>query len=282
MSAKRKAIPISPRRLSWDFSTTSTRHWFGGSPVLTHLLNVYTLLVPDNEAYYIRTLKPCLERLSDEGQRTDLLQFFRQESLHGLAHKAYWTQLDAQGFRFTGFVALVNLLLYRLFEPIQPHRLRMSIVAAIEHINAFWANIFLGGELLAAAEPRLRELFSWHFAEEIEHKAIAHDALRALYPGYVTRILGGAIAFPTFYLILACGTMYLLAQEGELLRRRTLRDLRAFFGARGVLKASLMHMARYFRPSFEPWELDDMDLAHPVLAAVPHREAPLRRRQAAA
>jgi uncharacterized protein len=271
MPLRNSAIKINPRSLSWDYTTSVRKYWFDGSPALTHLLNVYTLLVPDNERYYIRALTPCLDLLDDPEQRTELLQFFRQESLHGVAHQKYWKQLEAQGCRIMPFVKGVDLVLYRLLEPLQPQRVRVAIVAAIEHINAFWGHEFLHRDLLAPADTALRELFSWHFAEEIEHKAVAHRALTRLYPGYGTRLVGALLAFPLFYLLVASGTAWLLAGDGELLKRRTWRDLGRLCFEHGFLRASLSHMWRYLKPGFEPWTLDDSKLSVATLSVLQTR-----------
>ncbi len=169
--------------------------------------------------------------------------------------------MEAQGCKVRPFVHAVDVLLYKIMEPLQPHRLKMSIVAAIEHVNAVWGHIFLSRDLLAPADLVLRELFSWHFAEEIEHKAVAHRALAAMYPGYLTRAIGGLVAFPLFYLLLLVGTVYLLAGDGELFKRRTMRDLAQLWFRQGFIKDSLYHMLRYFRPGFEPWDLDDLTLS---------------------
>ena len=97
MTAHKPPVKLSPRTLTWDFASNTRKYWFGGSPALTHFLNVYTLLVPDNERYYIRALLPCLKVLDDPEHRAELMQFFRQESMHGVAHQKYWKEMEAQG-----------------------------------------------------------------------------------------------------------------------------------------------------------------------------------------
>jgi predicted metal-dependent hydrolase len=273
MSRSTRIVKVNPRVLSWEFAEGARKYWFDGSPALTHFLNTYTLLVPDNERYYIRALTPCVARLADPEQRTELMQFFRQESLHGIAHQKYWTRMEQQGCRVRPFVTAVDVLLYRLLEPLQPARLKVAIVAAIEHINAVWGHVFLSRGLLAPADTTLRELFSWHLAEEIEHKAVAHRALQALYPGYLTRALGALLAFPLFHLIVIAGTVYLLAGDGELFRRRTVRDLARLWWRDGFVGDTLRHLGRYLRPSFEPWELDDLALSARTLERLPARPA---------
>lgn len=275
MNARKPLVKVSPRRLTWDFSRGVRKYWWGGSPALTHFLNVYTLLVPDNERYYIRALTPCVARLDDPAQRAELMQFFRQESLHGVAHQKYWAELESQGCRVAPFVKAVDWLLYRMLEKLQPAPVKVSIVAAIEHINAYWGHEFIAGDLLREADEPLRQLFDWHFAEEIEHKAVAHRALTALYPGYLTRVAGALLAFPLFHLLMFAGTCYLLAGDGELFRRRTWQDLAGLWLGKGLARASLRHMARYLAPGFEPWDLEDQGLSRATLARFEARAAPL-------
>jgi uncharacterized protein len=256
---------VTPRQAQWDFPADVPRFWFNGSPLLTCMLDAFTLAIPDNERYYIRVLQPCLARLSDAEQRNEVANFIRQEALHGVAHKTYWQYLQQDGIKVSRFVSVVGAVVYKCLEPLIPQRAHVAMVAAIEHVNAYTGHIFLSRHLLRDADPRLRRLFEWHFAEEIEHKAVAFDTLEAAYPGYATRLIGAALAFPLVYLVLGSGTIWLLACRGELLRWRTLRDLYQFMIGQGVLRDMLHFTWRYLQPSFHPWEEDDYALAEPIL-----------------
>jgi predicted metal-dependent hydrolase len=252
---------LTPRRFLVEFPDDVPKHWFGGSAFLSHMLNVYTLLVPENERYYIRRLKRAMPQIEDAALKRELLKFFRQEGLHGLAHERYWKNLEAQGLRYRGFLRLVNGFLYRVIEPALPQKLHLAIVAAIEHINAYLGHIFLARGLLRDADERLRLLFEWHFAEEIEHKAIAYDAFRAAGGNYPVRLLSALLAFPLFYAINTIGTFYLVAQDGALFSPRTWRDGFDFLFRKGVARDTLGFIAAYLRPDFHPWHTADYELA---------------------
>jgi uncharacterized protein len=256
-----RSAPIFWQHYQWNFDGVTDKHWFQGSPAISRWFDVYTLLVPDNEAFFIRTLVPCVARMGGESEKTEMRDFFRQEYLHGIAHKAYWRRMQQFGFRVDRFVRCVNWVLYSVFEPIQPRRLRVSIVAAIEHINASLGNIVLGKDLLGATSGELKKLYYWHFSEEIEHKAVAYKALKQCYPGYTTRVLGAAIAFPCFFILTFVGMTYFLIQDRQCFKLRTLQDLYRFWITGGVLRESATHLGRYLRISFEPWDLDDSYLA---------------------
>src|SRR5688572_14202203 len=112
------------------------RHWFHGEPAATHLLNAYTLLVPDNEGFYIRTLNAALPGLADIDLRSAVREFSRQEGQHGVAHRRAWQWLAGQGYRFDGFVRFADKAAFAVVEKIAPLPLRVAIVSCVEHLNA--------------------------------------------------------------------------------------------------------------------------------------------------
>ena len=233
--------------------------------MLTCLLDAFTLVIPDNERWYIRVLQRSFDRIADPVLKNEVANFIRQEALHGVAHKGYWESLEREGLPVSGFIRCLDLTLYKFLERITPHRVQIAIVSVIEHINGFLGHIFLTHQLLRDADPQMRLLFEWHFAEEIEHKAVAFDALAAVYPGYLTRLLGALMGFFLTYSVLATTTVWLLVRRGVLLRRQTWRDLRQFLREDGVGLDIVYHTMRYFHPSFHPWEEDDYFLAKPIL-----------------
>ena len=94
---------ITPRRFAAGLPGDIPRHWLPGNEFVSSLLNAYTILVPANEAFYIRTLNACLPHVRDETLLGRCQDFIRQEAQHGVAHKRYWDNLDAQGYAYRGF-----------------------------------------------------------------------------------------------------------------------------------------------------------------------------------
>ncbi len=253
---------ILARRFLPDFDGAFPRHWCGGDAALTHVLNTYTLLVPGNEGYFIRTLKRCLPLIDDAGKRAMVQQFMRQEGQHGIGHRRFWRVLEAQGYRIAGFQSTVDGFLYKVLEPLTPFKLRLSMVSCIEHINAYLGHEFLAQRILEDAQPELRALFEWHFSEEIEHKHVAYDMLGLIAPSYAMRVLGAALVMPLFYTLLTFGALRLMVQDGSLFQRRTWSSLaRHLFSQHHMARQTLRHVFAYLRPGFHPWQLDDRALA---------------------
>lgn len=266
--------PLSTRSFDAPFSDDIPAHWLPGNPAISAALNIYTVLVPSNEAFYMRTVAHCLPGIEDQALKAAGRDFIHQEAQHGVAHKRFWRVLDSQGYRFRWMDAFADRAIFRITERIAPLAMRMSIVSCVEHINAYLAHEFLRQRILADARPEVRAMIEWHFAEEIEHKAVAYDVLTALWPSYILRLLGWMLTVALFYGLTTAGMCVLLLQDGGFWKLGTWRNFVAHLGARhGMLRRTLRHLFDYLRPSFHPSQLDDAALAEDVIARYGHEGA---------
>lgn len=267
---------ITARRFIATLGMDIPRHWLPGNEVVSSLLNAYTILVPANEAFYIRTLNACLPRIPDGALRARCEAFIRQEAQHGVAHKRYWANLDAQGYAYRGVERVVARCVFRVMDRLAPLWLRLSLVSCVEHINAYLGYEFLSQSILADADPRLRDLMEWHFAEEIEHRAVAFDLLQAVSPSYLVRVLGAAMTATLFHLLLTALAGWLLAQDRLLWRKATWKQLISHLGAGHEMgRRSFEHLRNYLAPQFDPYCLPGADaLAAAVLTRLGAEHSP--------
>lgn len=257
---------ITPRRFVSKMDSDIPKHWLPGNEVVSSLLNAYTILVPANEGFYVRTLKACMPHLHDERLHERCARFIHQEAQHGVAHVRYWDNLDNQGYRFRKFERNVDKLVFRTMEKLGPLWLRVSLVSCVEHINAYVGHEFLSQNVLADADPRIRDLMEWHFAEEIEHRRVAFDLLQHVAPSYPVRLLGFALTVGLFYLLMGGQAIALLRQDGLLWRKKTWTQIRSHLGAgHHMFKRTLRHLLDYLRPGFHPSQMADDAMARKVL-----------------
>jgi len=271
-NSKNNGNAIVPRKLVTEFEHDIPRHWCNDSAFMTQMLNTYTLLVPDNEIYYIRHLSRCADQITDPVLLEQLHGFCRQEAQHGMGHKAYWGNLEELGINYRGFVGAVGWFNYKLLEPIMPRGIHLANIACIEHINAYIGRFFLQRNLLEFSNPKMKLLFNWHFAEEIEHKSVSFDVFEELYGSYLLRVLGAILVFPLFYTINTIGTFYLLWQDRRLFRLDTWRDYAKFLFKDGALLYTLRNVFDYLRPGFHPSQVDDEPLAREFFANAENRK----------
>lgn len=257
---------ITPRRFVSKLSSDIPKHWLPGNEVVSSILNAYTILVPANEGFYVRTLKACMPLIDDEQLHARCRQFIHQEAQHGVAHTRYWDNLDAQGYQFRTFEKNVDKLVFRVMEKFGPISLRVSLVSCVEHINAYIGHEFLSQDILAQADPGVKDLMEWHFAEEIEHRRVAFDLLQAVAPNYPLRVLGFALTAGLFYSLMCVQAISLLAQDGILWRKETWRQVKSHMGSRHqMVRRTLRHLLDYLQPGFHPSQTGNDALAEEVL-----------------
>ena len=177
-----------------------------------------------------------------------------------MGHRAYWSNLEELGIKYKGFVNLVGWFNYQLLEPILPRIIHLANIACIEHINAYLGSFFLRQNLLENSDPKMRVLFNWHFAEEIEHKRVAFDVYEYIYGSYPLRILSAMLVFPLFYSLNTAGTLYLLWQDRQLFCLRTWKDFARFLFKNGAFLHTLRSVWEYLKPGFNPSQVDDYAL----------------------
>jgi hypothetical protein len=265
----RHRIPV--RRPDFAFAVDIPRHWLAGNPVATHFFNGLNLVFPDGERFFIAAVRARLPRIQDPELRRQVQGFFGQEGWHAHEHERYFETLEAQGYRIRGFLRWFERFT-RFTTRWLPAPLRLAITAGAEHYTATFGALALDEDLVDRAHPTMKSLIIWHATEEIEHKAVAFDVLRATHPSHALRVLGFLVATVELFGWSIAGAHMLLSQDlaaGRLTRqelraaRRDLRERRRLGSAR--LRSGIR---AYLRRDFHPNQVDDLARAHQRLAGL--------------
>jgi uncharacterized protein len=251
---------IQPRKPAFSFASVP-RHWLGGSAAATHIANGVNLLFPAGERFFVRSVHRFLDRIEDESLRAQVRGFSKQEGHHAQAHERYFETLRAQGYEIDRFLQITDRILYGMIERLSPAQVCLAATAAAEHYTAILAEGALASSLLDVAHPEMRRLLLWHAAEEIEHKSVAFDVLRAVNPSYAVRMAGLLLATVTLTASWIAGAAMLLRQD-----RISLRDLgRQLAEARRrhpiLRKVFVRGLRDYVRPRFHPTDNDNSAVA---------------------
>lgn len=252
------------------------RHWFAGNVMATHMANGINLLFPSGERFFVRSVKHYLDRIDDPELVKQVKAFFGQEGRHAYSHERFFDTLREQGYDIDTFLARYERIAWEVLEKRTPAALHLSVTVALEHFTAILAEDALSTGELDLMGKELRDLLAWHAVEELEHKAVAFDVMRAVAPSYALRVAGmlvGASALAIFWTI---ATRDLLRQEGMTLRdgMKELRRVRKA-AAKSSTKALsgpvfsrvfLKGMLEYMRPSFHPMDRDHTALVRETLA----------------
>lgn len=262
----RHEIPV--RKINLPFGETIPRHWFGDNAVQTHIFNGLNLVFPDGERFFVRAVMDHVDRVEDPELRKQIKGFAGQEGWHAHEHERYFATLRQQGYEIDRYLSAFHHFV-RWTSRFLPAALRLSITAGAEHYTATLGAFALDNPRLRDAHPVMRKLIVWHAVEEIEHKAVAFDVLRATHPSYLLRIAGFLFATAVLFGWTVAGTRMLLRQDGidKKQARRMLNDLDRRDGGR--MRRALRDGFRiYFRRDFHPSQIDDLELARTHLEEI--------------
>ncbi len=256
---------VRPRRTAFSFPHSIPRHWLAGDVVQTHFFNAINLFVVSFEDFMGRVMRGRLQHLKDPAFERQIRGFMGQEATHAFVHAKYLQNMREQGYQIDGFLGTCEHIFSQWLEKRLGTRLCVATIAGFEHLTAMLAEIILAGRMMKGAEPSMAEMWEWHAAEEIEHKSLAFDLLRATSRSYLLRMVGALLGALVVAGFIGAGMVFLLRQEGVLWRKQTLRELKGLlFGPARMASRAVVHFAHYFRPGFHPLQSDTYALAEEV------------------
>jgi predicted metal-dependent hydrolase len=267
------------RKVNFKFEKPFPKHWYNDNPIATHFMNAQHLAFPDGEKFFIRSVKAFAEVYKNNPElKKRVNNFIGQEGTHFAEHQKFWDIMESQDlqpmnfvnvFRSTAWNGLEKMARKYLNKNKFADKLCLSITVGLEHYTAMLAESgILNKDITEKMPQEMKDLFMWHAAEEIEHKAIPFDVLKAVDDSYGLRIGGMAIATWGLWFYLGLGTVILTAQDKDIKKteipKYTFEFISRFsntFG--GTISAQF---GQYFQKGFHPDQIENYHLAEELLA----------------
>ncbi len=257
----RPSFPV--RDVTFGLPGDVPRHWHGDRAAVTLFFNNLSVLFPEGERFFIRSVSRYRKRLDDPELLAEVRAFSRQEGVHTREHEAYNAMLRAQGYDVDGLERGVKRLLWlpRLTGR-RAERVSLAVTVALEHWTAMLAHFVLEDDsIMDGAHPSMAALWRWHAAEECEHKSVAFDVYEAVGGGHRLRIWAMLLASALFWTRVIQQQWHFMRRDGIALDLREWVDLGRFlFVEQRALRRLLPIWASFFRRDFHPWQLDDAHL----------------------
>ncbi|MFT4085911.1 MAG: metal-dependent hydrolase [Gordonia sp. (in: high G+C Gram-positive bacteria)] len=276
-------VELHARNVDFDLSETPL-HWIPDHPVASNFVTVLNLLLPEGERWFVQTFNEALPLVKDDALAADMRGFIGQEAMHAEAHdKAVAEWLAGHDIDTTPYQKQMEWIFRRVLGPRdggtpekrQKHLIeRLWLIAAIEHYTAILGDFALNCRWTeAGADPNMTDLFTWHGAEEVEHRAVAHDVAAYFADGMLRRARAMAIALPFLILLLFRGFGFIMKNDDSVNYRLPARVWHYRRGARAGVLPKLYKLAlatfSYFKPSFKPTDIGDTAQAVAYLASSP-------------
>ncbi len=265
----RSHLDIVNRKPTFEPFDDLPRYWVDGHKGLTQFNNIFSLVIPEGEKFFIRSVMRVKKDIKDPQLLDDIISFSKQEAHHAKAHIEFNNVLRKHGYDVDGFTKFTKRYFY-VVEKFLPAKIALALTVFMEHLTAVMAEgAHRFPELQEGLPKEARDFWDWHAVEEMEHKSVAFDVLTEIGGGYFTRTLTAGI-FITLCIIsmtfitpvlMILGMMTNRGKDKPAEKSVTLKELEAM--RPGVMgewnKFVWQSFKKYFHPGFHPWQNDDIE-----------------------
>jgi len=267
---------IPARDLRFCEGTIDQRWYMAGDPVSSSFLSALSATFPLGEKFFIDSVRRFGGKVHGK-LAEDIRAFVVQEAFHTREHLAFNKLVGDTGYSTTAMTERTRAVL----KPFQSKAAlrQLGLTMALEHFTALFAHEVLTRECrLAPAPDHVRALWRWHAMEEIEHKAVAFDTFAE-----ATRQWSGLRRYAFRCQVMVEATRVLLSVVARNMDDLFVQDrlprlatwwqaIRYFFGLNGVLTSMAPAYLVWFRPGFQPWDIDDRGLVEVVAQELEARD----------
>jgi predicted metal-dependent hydrolase len=262
-------------------SVQATVNW-SPVPEFAHLNNGASVLIPYVERYLNIMMNEVRTGYcnDDPALAEEIGAFIRQESTHARYHMAFNTQMFEAGY--DGLKPLID----KTVNHLENMRKRRSLAFNLAYCAGFETTAtFSAKYALEACDPFFKgadsygaNLFQWHVAEEVEHRATCHRALHKVGGSYAIRMAGLAYSFWHINKIFSDAGKIVFAKYREVMTPAQVRRSKRI-QRRLVLRQMaylLPRMMRIASPFYDPAQLPVSDNIAKALLFFKSREPRLR------
>jgi uncharacterized protein len=273
MSQQTEVTPapeVVRRDLRFDLEERNLRTWHPQGLHVSHFFNALSIFFPEGESLFIDAVRHYSDRIHSPKLEREVKGFLGQEAMHSREHRRYNRALAKAGLPAEELEqALIKRL--DLVRKLASPEEQLAVTIALEHFTAIMANTLLSDDrILAGADPCLSAVWRWHAIEETEHKAVAYDVYQEVMggKGYWRRARVMLLTTVTFWLQVFLYHFRLVRADGAA------GDLggwwrlfRFLWVSPGGMRKLIGPWLAYFRPSFHPWQDDNLHLVESWKAA---------------
>lgn len=258
---------VTVRRVKFEFPDELDDVLPGADLVSESYLVAFSFTMPALEPYLIRTARAVAPRITDTTLAEDVDGFIGQEAQHFQNHR----RVNEMVLRQLGDPAAAKIrdILselddeYRRFTSGRSDEFNLVYAEGFEAMTCAMAMSMFESAGAGASGPGSnfgpwRQLWTWHAAEEIEHRTVAFALYEHLVGSYPRRAIGSMRAQLHFQRYIGRLQRVVLADRGEKPRRHVPPWLRTRDG--------FQRFIRTYRSSYDPANLSPPPLTETVLA----------------
>lgn len=253
---------IKPRRMQFNTDDMKMSQFaIEDNSLISTFFYSLSAMFPEGERFFIHAVRHYQKSITDPKMIADIRGFIGQEAHHGRCHEDLNNEIEKLGIPMSmvsdNMTARVNMLKTRF----GPER-QLALTVAMEHFTASLAEFILENpEVLDQAPKTFRQMMLWHSVEEIEHKCVAFDVYRQQVNNEWMRRRVMVLAMTSLFTRIAIFQIRMLWKAKHFpSMREWIGATRFFWGKKGILRANVQGVKKFFKRDFHPNDIDQSAL----------------------
>ena len=200
--------PLPHRRIRLEWPEDTRAAWQPMKPEFAAAVNALSLGMPSGEPYVMHAVREAARDIDDPELAERVREYLAQEGEHARQHRRFNEIITAQHpalKRVERWLAAS----YRFLQRRAGRKFAIAYAAGFE-ATAFAAARWMDAhrhELFRGADETPATMILWHLAEEVEHKAVAHDVWAATGGSRVRYVAAMATCFAMLVWFIFLGTV---------------------------------------------------------------------------
>jgi len=270
---KPDTIKIDARKVNLEFNSNLPVKWYTGNPAILNFCNIVSIMFPIGEQFFIDSVRYYRNQLTDPILQQQVTGFLAQESIHSKQHTQCNNLLKSNNKHLI-IIEKISSLCFYIPRNYYPKSTALAFSCALEHFTAVFAdNVLRSKYFTKLAHPTYANLWLWHAAEEIEHKAVCYDVYQQVTGGglrsYIERCLAMVgVTLCIFLVIFLISTIMLFKKIKErklnFFQKKKRPPLTGWFRYLFIQPGIIPNIASpyfaYYAPGFHPWKYDNSDI----------------------
>ena len=246
---------ITPRNRKFDLSSSLAGVWHSNDIFKTVLSNALSIPLPSGEKLFVESIRIFMDKIKDKKLFEDARLFIAQESIHRREHQAYNEALcSAKNYNLRMLempYASHNTHAIAHYDP----KMLLAITVCMEHATASISeNVICNKVWLEGVDETMKDFWSWHALEEIEHRAVAFDIYNEIYgdKNYLDDVMKVTIKQLIRNISFTACQMFSMEKLNPLDMRRWLRESPFLVGVDGIIHPLSNSINAFYCKSFSP------------------------------
>ncbi len=211
-------IPV--RSMPFEYPDDVELMFVKGDPISSYGFLGASMTLPYIEPYMIRTMREGLKQVTDPDIKEAMTRFSQQEGHHYRQHQKLNEVIRSRSGQHQKLELLEKALEsdYRRFSDTKSLRFNLAYAEGFEAATMNSVRSMFEIDFFSRMEDGpLRDLFRWHFLEEMEHRTATFEAYDHIFGSYPYRVVAGLYGQIHFFRYVKRFTDCLLAAAPEAL-----------------------------------------------------------------